>query len=230
VRAALRGTQRLIPGSPVNKLEVDERPHPNRLAHRVLGREEIRRLLDACLPAYRPLIATALYTGMRQSELLGLTWSDVDIPDGMVHVRAQLSCARGGTPCQRVRLKTRSARRQIPLSPQLAAILHGHRETSRFSAAGDWVFTTRNGTSLRQRNVQRSALTRAAHAAGLNQDGEGLRFHDLRHPFASHLIIDLPSMSSRSAVSSDTRARLPRSISTRTSSTRRATPRTSVRA
>jgi integrase len=180
-----------IPDSPVDKLEADVRPHPNRLAHRVLGREEIRRLLDGCLPAYRPLIATALYTGMRQSELLGLTWSDVDIPGRMVHVRAQLSRARSGTPCQRVRLKTRSARRQIPLSPQLATVLRGHREASMFNTTGDWVFSTRNGTPFQQRNVQRSALSRAAHAARLDGDGARLRFHDLRHTFASHLIVDL---------------------------------------
>jgi integrase len=180
-----------IPDSPVDKLEADERPHPNRLAHRVLGRDEIRRLLDACLPAYRPLIATALYTGMRQSELLGLTWDDVEIPGGRVHVRAQLSRARSGAPCCRVRLKTRSARRQIPLSPQLAALLRGHREASKFNAASDWVFATRNGTPFHQRNVQRSALSRAAHSAGLDGDGARLRFHDLRHTFASHLIVDL---------------------------------------
>jgi site-specific recombinase XerD len=48
-----------IADSPVNKLDADERPHPSRLTYRVLGREEIQRLLDACLPAYRTLIATA---------------------------------------------------------------------------------------------------------------------------------------------------------------------------
>lgn len=180
-----------IADSPVDKLEADERPHPNRLAHRVLGREEIQRLLDACLPAYRPLIATALYTGTRQSELLGLTWADIDISGGLVHVRAQLSRARGGTPCRRVGLKTRSARRQIPLSPQLAALLQHHRDKSAFNAGSDWVFATRNGTPFNQRNVQRSALSRAVHAAGLDHDGARLRFHDLRHTFTSHLIVDL---------------------------------------
>jgi integrase len=180
-----------LPDSPVNKLEADERPHPDRLAHRVLGREELQRLLDACLPAYRTLIATALYTGMRQSELLGLTWDDIDVSGGLVHVRAQLSRARSGTPSRRVRLKTRSARREIPLSPQLATLLRGHRETSRCKAVGDWVFATRNGTPLNQRNVQRSALSRAACAAGLDQDGTRLRFHDLRHTFASHMIVAL---------------------------------------
>ena len=77
-----------IADSPVDKLEADERPHPSRLAYRVLGREEIQALLDACLPAYRALIATALYTGMRHSELLGLIWHEVDLPSGLVHVRA----------------------------------------------------------------------------------------------------------------------------------------------
>lgn len=127
-----------IRDSPVDKLEAGERPHPDRLAHRVLGRKEIRGLLDACTPAYRTLIATALYSGMRQSELLGLTWEDVDIRGGSIHVRAQLSRARGGTPCRRVRLKTRSARRQIPLSQQLATLLQHHRETSAFRSASDW--------------------------------------------------------------------------------------------
>jgi integrase-like protein len=50
---------------------------------------------------------------------------------------------------------------------------------------------TRNGTPLSQRNVLRSALTHAAREAGLLADGARLRFHDLRHTFASHLIIDL---------------------------------------
>jgi integrase len=106
-----------VADSPVDKLEADERPHPSRLAYRVLGREETRGLLDACLPTYRTLIATALYTGMRHSELLGLIWREVDPRGGVVQVRAQLSRARSGTPCRRVALKTRSARRQIPLSP-----------------------------------------------------------------------------------------------------------------
>jgi integrase len=180
-----------IPDSAVGKLETDERPHPVARPQRALGREEISRLLDAALPQHRVLVATALFTGMRISELLGLTWHDVDLPGGFLHVRAQLSRARGGVPCRRVALKTRSAARQIPLSPQLAALLRDHRATCHFTAESDWVFATRNGTPFGQRNVQRSALAHAARAAGLTADGTRLRFHDLRHTFASHLIIDV---------------------------------------
>jgi integrase len=90
-----------------------------------------------------------------------------------------------------VKAKTRAGVRQIPLSPQLVAVLQEHRQLSDFKGATDWVFVTRNGTPLSQRNVRRSALGRAAYAAGLEGDGSRLRFHDLRHTFASHLIIDL---------------------------------------
>lgn len=180
-----------VPNSPVDKLELDERPHPAPRTQRVLGREEIARLLDGCLPAYRPLIATAVLTGMRHSELLGLIWDDVDLEGGSIHVRAQLSRAHRGRPAERVRPKTRGGIRRIPLCAQLAAVRSEHRSTSEFNAPHDWVFVTRNGTPLGHRNVYRSALAHAAHAAGLNQDGSQLRLHDLRHTFASHLIVDL---------------------------------------
>jgi integrase len=147
--------------------------------------------MGACLPAYRALIATALLTGMRLSELLGLIWDDVDLIRGSVHVRAQLSRARTDAPGRRVAPKTPSAARDIPLAPQLATVLREHRSASPHAAGGGWVFATRNGTPLSQRNVQRSALTRAAHIAGLDRDGSALQFHDLRHTFASPLIIDL---------------------------------------
>lgn len=180
-----------IAESPVSKLEADERPRPARPTQRVLGREEVARLLDASLPAYRALIATALFTGMRHSELLGLIWDDVTLAGDSICVRAQLSRARRGHPAKRVAPKTRSAVRQIPLAPQLAVVLREHRTAAKFDAASDWVFATRNGTPLTQRNVQRSALGRAVHAAGLDRGAARMRFHDLRHTFASHLIIDV---------------------------------------
>ena len=99
--------------------------------------------------------------------------------------------ARVPAPGRRVAPKTPSAARDIPLAPQLATVLREHRSASPHRAGGDWVFATRNGTPLSQRNVQQSALTRAARVAGLDDHAGCLRFHDLRHTFASHLIIDL---------------------------------------
>ncbi len=177
---------------PVELLEPDERPRHPRRRQRVLGRPEIERLLDACPPPGRLLITTALYSGLRISELLGLIWEDVDFAAGLIRVRAQLSRAHRGEPARRVAPKTPASVREVPLVEQLSHQLAAHKQASPFATSGDWVFATSRGTPYRHRNVARRVLTRAADAARLNGDGwPPLRFHDLHHTFASHLIVDL---------------------------------------
>lgn len=181
-----------IQDNPLRRLEASERPRVQRREQRVLTHVEIGKLLTACLPRYRPLIATALYSGMRVSELLGLTWAEIDLDAGLIRVRYQLSRAHVDNPARRVRLKTQAAVRDIPLLPQLAALLKRHKLASPFSGAGDYIFATSLGTPLGYRNVERRGLKRAAKKAGLESEGRPpLRLHDLRHTFASHLIIDL---------------------------------------
>jgi len=129
---------------------------------------------------------------MRLSELLGLVWADVDFEGGIIHVHYQLSRARIDQPARRVRLKTKAAIRDIPLLPQLGSLLKEHKLASAHSAESDYVFSTTLGTPQGYRNVERRGLRRAAEQAGLNGEGQTpLRLHDLRHTFASHLIIDL---------------------------------------
>jgi integrase len=125
---------------PVELLEPWERPRPPRRPRgRVLGRAEIEWLLDACPPRGRLLVETALFSGLRISELLGLIWTDVDLPAGLIRVRAQLSRAHRGEPARRVAPKTAASVREIPLLPQLAEHLASHRQATPFAAAGDWV-------------------------------------------------------------------------------------------
>jgi integrase len=182
-----------VVADPVDLLERDERPRPQRRRQRVLGRGEIERLLGASGASRdRLMLATVLYTGLRISEMLGMVWDDIDFEAGVIHVRAQLSRARRGDPAQRVPPKTAASVRDVPLVPQLARLLSAHRQRSRFARGADWVFATARGTPYGHRNVSRRCLGRAAQLAGLNNDGwPPLRFHDLRHTFASHLIIDL---------------------------------------
>jgi integrase len=181
-----------IVADPVELLEPDERPRPQRRRQRVLGRAEIERLLGICTPRDRLMLATVLYTGLRISELLGLIWDDIDFAAGVIHVRAQLSRAHRGAPAQRVAPKTPASVRDVPLVAQLARLLSAHKQASLFARGDEWVFATARGTPYGHRNVSRRALGRAAQLAGLNDDGwPPLRFHDLRHTFASHLIIDL---------------------------------------
>jgi integrase len=178
--------------NPLRRLEASERPRIQRREQRVLTHEEIAKLLEASLPRYRPFLASALYSAMRLSELLGLTWADVDLQEGLIHVRYQLSRARVDKPARRVRLKTSNAVRDIPLLPQLAALLKRHKLASAQSCPNDYVFGTALGMPLSYRNVERRGLRRASEHAGLNVEGEPpLRVHDLRHTFASHLIVDL---------------------------------------
>jgi integrase len=71
----------------VARLERKERPRVERREMRVLERDEIQKLLAAAPDRYRPLLATAVFTGLRVGELLGLTWADVDFDAGFVRVR-----------------------------------------------------------------------------------------------------------------------------------------------
>jgi integrase len=176
---------------PFHRLERDERPHPLRSDQRVLTRTELARLFAACPHRYRPLLLTGAYTRMRLSEVLGLSWADVDFAGGVVHVRHQLARGRRGVPPHRISPKTRASVREIPLLPQLAAVLRQHKRDSPFTAGSDYVFATAHGTPFLHHNVSKRVLRRAAIGAGLDRPGRRVRFHDLRHTFASHLIIDI---------------------------------------
>ena len=182
-----------ILADPVELLEPEERPRPPRRSRgRVLGRAEIERLLDACPSKGRILVETALFSGLRISELLGLAWADIDFAAGLIRVRAQLSRPHRGEPARRVATKTPASVREVPVVPQLSDRLAAHRRATPFAAPTDWVFVTSRVTPFGERNVARRVLKKAADATGLNDGGQAhLRFHDLRHTFASHLIVDL---------------------------------------
>jgi integrase len=165
--------------SPISKLDRTERPPVWTREQRVLNSDEITRLLEAAPPRYRILLATALMTGLRQSELLALKWRSVNFADQVIHVRSALD--RSG---REVPPKTQHAVRDVILMPALAEALQRHRDGSRFKAPDDYVFASQVGTALHWRNVSPRALKPAVMRAGI----EPLRWHDLRHCFASMLI------------------------------------------
>ena len=153
---------------------------------RVLQRNEIGTLLDAADTTHRPLLATAIFTGLRLGELLGLTWADIDFSAGLISVRRQLD--RDG---ERVKPKTPQAIREVVLMPALARIVREHQLQSQFEDDDDPVFASAVGTPMHYRNVSRRGLDGAVKRAGLNGGSRpSLRFHDLRHTFASLLIAE----------------------------------------
>src|SRR3954471_17940428 len=176
--------RKLIPDNPIRRLERRERPSVIRREMRILRSEEIEALLGAATPAYRPLLATAIFTGLRQSELLGLQWADLDFEGGVLHVRRQLD--RSGDYTQP---KTPKALREVVLMPSLAALLREHKIRSAHGSPSDPVFATATGRPMYYRNVTRRGFTAAITKAALIGEGETrLRFHDLRHTYASLLI------------------------------------------
>jgi integrase len=115
---------------------------------------------------YGTLYMVTLTTGMRRSEVLGLRWQDVDLDEGVVHVRHKLTQVNGA-PVFGNKPKTPSGRRDIPLHPRVVERLREHRTqqlTQRLAAgqrwvgageAGDLVFCTREGKPLTPRNIYR---------------------------------------------------------------------------
>ena len=170
--------------NPVHGLERHERPKVQREEMRFLNAGEIDALLTHAADRYRTLLATAIFTGLRSGELLGLPWSDVDFDEGLVHVRQQVHRSGLSAP-----LKTRNAQRAVLLMPALGRMLSEHRAGSSYSQASDYVFTRPDGRPMHPDSVRRLGLHPAVKRAGIDTAGKPrLRFHDLRHTFASLLI------------------------------------------
>jgi integrase len=178
-----------IASNPVPKLNGEKPPAKNRTKARILEAEEVALLINHAPANYRTLIFTAVYTGTRQSELLGLRWQDIDFDAGTIHVRHQLSRATKTNPARVVPLKTDAGERHIDIAPALARELAKHSLASRHSKPEDFVFATETGKPLYYRNASARGLDKAADSAGLNPEGaQRLSFHDLRHTAISHLI------------------------------------------
>jgi integrase len=190
----------LIPQNPARRLERGERPKIEKREMRILDSDEIALVLANARPNYRALLTVAIFTGLRQGELLGLTWADVDLDREVISVRKQLD--RTGA---RVTPKTPQAVREVELFPALVKVLRQHREAMLargFASDSDFVFTTMSGGPMYWRNVASRGLEHAAVRSGLMPSAaerrklrsEGkevptmLRFHDLRHTYASMCI------------------------------------------
>jgi integrase len=76
------------------------------------SKAELRTMIETATDRWRPFIITAIFTGMRASELRGLQWINVDIDAGVIHVRQRADAwRRMGAP------KSRAGARDIPLAP-----------------------------------------------------------------------------------------------------------------
>ena len=132
--------------------------------------EEAARLIEKAETRWKPMIVTALKTGMRHGELCGLRWEDVDLITGRLMVRQ--AYVRG-------RFVTRKSgkQREIPLGNDVMDELKRYKQLK-----DGLVFCDDEGNPLTH-NSSRTALYRNCKKAGLRRAG----WHMLRHTFASHL-------------------------------------------
>ena len=179
----------LITVNPCSLLTRDDRPRPQqRKPDHAWNDDEIDALVDAAARLarqpearydYAPLLKTALATGLRLGELLGLQWTDVDLRAGELHVRRQWTRLGEYAPP-----KTRAAVRRVPLSSDMVRCLSEHKLASRYSNDDEPVFASKSGRPLGHRGATGRGFEPAAKAAGL----EGVSFHSMRHAFASRMI------------------------------------------
>lgn len=147
--------------NPVKDLDPYREP-PGRV--RFLAPEEITRLLAACPAHFRPIVVLALNTGMRRGEILGLTWSQIDMKAGTATLRL-----------------TKNGRcRVVPLNQTVLASL----EELRGGRTAGHVFLTSLGHPHPMKDF-RSVWKRVLAKAGI----ANFHFHDLRHTAASYLMM-----------------------------------------
>ena len=157
-----------------NPVQYVERPRGEDKEMDVFTPDEIRRLLDAQEEPLRTLLLTAVLTGMRQGELFGLQWEDIDFARHVIHVRRSLWHGTLGTP------KSRRSRRAIDMPQTLEQALQQLSTTRR----SEFVFCSERGTPIDADNFRHREFPAALRRAGLRR----IRFHDLRHTYTSLLI------------------------------------------
>ena len=129
--------------------------------------------------ALKPLVLTAAMSGLRRSELLGLRWRDVDWAAQRLRVRNAYVLGEHSA----LGKSDLSTRRSVPMADRLARELEAWFRRSQFRGADDFVFAhPQTGNPLDGSKVSRR-FKAACTAAGVRV----VRFHDLRHTFATRL-------------------------------------------
>ncbi|MDD5108876.1 MAG: site-specific integrase [Candidatus Omnitrophica bacterium] len=129
---------------------------------RFLEKEEIDKLLSHCCEHLKPIVIVALHTGMRKGEILGLKWHDIDIKRNIIH----LYDTKNGE------------KREVPMNEVVQKTVIGVLK----NPESQYVFCNKDNKPYG--NVRKSFFTALKKAGIIN-----FRFHDLRHTFASQLVM-----------------------------------------
>jgi integrase len=154
--------------------------------HETISRDElVHKLLPAVPELHRAIVATAAGAGLRWGECAGLRWPSLDLRAGTVSVVETLIEVRGEVALKPYP-KSAAGRRKIPLADFAVETLDRHQQLVADSGA-EWVFAGPLGGPQRRGNFRQRVWLPAVRRSGLTAR---LRFHDLRHCYATWLISD----------------------------------------
>ncbi len=150
---------------------------------------EVRAIVEALDGKWRPILLTAIFAGLRASELRGLRWVDVDLNKREIHVRQRADRYNViGPP------KTAAGERVIPIPPVLVTALADWQERAPTSVLG-FAFPTGRGGIEHYPNLVNRGFRPTQVAAGVTSPGQGGEpeakypgLHNLRHFYASWCI------------------------------------------
>ena len=153
-----------------------------------LTKEEVPLFLAASnktASQYYPLFLCALHTGMRSGELAALRWADIDFSGKFIRLRRSVSRGKVGA--------TKNGKpRRVDGSDELIRTLQDMRRQRQAECLQkgsneipEWVFINAKGNRIDMHNVKERHFHRCLAAAGLRR----IRFHDLRHTYATLLLM-----------------------------------------
>jgi integrase len=176
---------------PRNVSEAVDPPRIHRKEMHPLSPLQARTFLEAAREdRLEALYVVAVHCGLRQGELFGLRWNDVDLETGTIHVNRSLSQTKDG-PTFTVP-KTSKSRRTVQITNGAIEALkcHSQRQADEMVRMGTLygdqglVFASEVGTPLNRHNVTQRSFRPLLRRAGLPE----IRFHNLRHTCATLLL------------------------------------------
>jgi len=147
----------------------------------ILAPGEIKKLSDDLSIRERTLVLLAASTGLRQSELFGLKWCDINLQDGTMYVTRSIVYGVVG-PC-----KTESSQKPVPIHPLVGEALENWRAECPYRKANDWVFASgrsRGRKPIWGHSIMRRYIRPRAQALGIEKT---IGWHTFRHTYSTLL-------------------------------------------